>query len=85
MMFKKSTSQRALVPEAAPSRVGRPSSYEPEMAKIKSRQLRDGSSMIMTPKFAHEYGTASVAFGIASRGHKIERAVVERTIEKIYV
>ena len=37
------------------------------------------------PKFAHEYGTVSVAFGIASRGrHKIERAVVERTIEKIY-
>ena len=55
-----------------------------KMSGTKSRQLRDGSSMTMTPKFAHEYGTVSVAFGIASRGHKIERAVVERTIEKIY-
>ena len=54
-----------------------------KMSGIKSRQLRDGSSMIMTPKFAREYGTASVALGIASRGHKIECVDVERTIEKM--
>jgi hypothetical protein len=34
MMLKKSTSQKALVPEAAPARVGRPSSYKPDYAKM---------------------------------------------------
>jgi hypothetical protein len=43
-----------------------------KMSGTRSRQVRDGSSMMMAPRFAHEYGTASVAFGMTSKSDEIE-------------
>ena len=45
----------------------------------KPRQLRDGSSMMMTPKVTQEYGTVFVDFAMISKAYEIE-VIVRRAL-----